>query len=234
VRRLRVAAAAALTLLALATTACSGDSEGPQDEPASAAEVMAAAKERLDGAVGIRMTLTSTGIPETISALTGGTGVLTHAPAFEGELTVQTLGMTPRVPVVAVDGVVHAQLPFTTGFQAIDPAAYGAPDPAQLADPDTGLSSMLTATTDVEAGESVRGGEGNKEVLTTYTGTLPGSKAASLVPSVTGDVAATYTINEDAEVSTVELTGDFYGTGGTETYTITIDAYDVEQEITAP
>ena len=34
------------------------------------------------------------------------------------------------MPVVAVDGKVYAQLPLTTGYQDIDPAEYGAPDPA--------------------------------------------------------------------------------------------------------
>ena len=49
-----------------------------------------------------------------------------------------------RRRVVAVDGKVYAKLPLTPSSPTIDPADYGAPDPAELIDPDGGLSSLLT------------------------------------------------------------------------------------------
>ncbi len=85
-------------------------------------------------------------------------------------------GITADADVVALDGEVYAKLPFTSKFVVIDPADYGAPDPADLMDPDGGLSSLLTAAQDVQAGKQVREG---KVVLTSYTGTVPGKDVAA-------------------------------------------------------
>ena len=127
-------------------------------------------------------------------------GVGTHAPAFEGTITVVLAGQAFEVPVVAVDDTVYAQLPLTVGWQDIDPAEYGAPDPAQLMSPDAGFSSLLPETTDVEEGESVRGGEDNSEVLTEYTGTVSGDVVKNIIPTASGDFDATYTITDDGEL----------------------------------
>ena len=70
--------------------------------------------------------------------------------------------------------------PLTSGWQDIDPAEYGAPDPAQLMNPDHGFSSLLAETTDATKGDSVRGGKDNSEVLTEYSGQISGEAAASL------------------------------------------------------
>ena len=229
----RLACAALAGLLpALALTACTGDdTDKPTRTPG---QVLAAAKEKLDDASGVRLSLDSEGLPEDQDALVSATGVLTHAPAFDGQIVVQYAGFAPEVPIVAVDGKVFAQLPLTTGWQEIDPAEYGAPDPAALIDPETGLSSFLTATTGVEKGKSVRGGSDNSEVLTSYRGSLPAQTAAVIVPGVAGDVDATYTITDDGELRTAELTGDFYGTGASTTYTLTVEDYGITKEITAP
>ncbi len=160
--------------------------------------------------------------------------MLTHQPAFDGKIVVQLAGLKPEVPVVAVNGKVYAQLPLTTGWQEINPADYGAPDPAALMSPNGGLSSMLTATTNVKKGDTVRGGVGNKEVLTSYEGTLPASAAKVILPQVTGDVDATYTLTDDHELRQAVLTGDFYDTGTDETYTVTVDHYGTQKDITAP
>ena len=77
--------------------------------------------------------------PTASPALKAADGVGTHAPAFEGTLTVVLAGTAFDVPVVAVDGTVYAQLPLTPGWSDVDPADYGAPDPAQLMSPDAGL-----------------------------------------------------------------------------------------------
>jgi lipoprotein LprG len=216
---------------------CSGGGDDDKATAASPTEVLAQAKRSLDTTSGVQLGLTSKDVPGSSNALLSARGVLTRAPAFDGTIVVQIAGLKPEVPVVAVGGKVYAQLPLTTGWQDIDPADYGAPDPAALMSPDQGLSSMLTSTTGVRKGDSVRGGEGNKEVLTEYSGTLPASSAAVVVPTVKGTVAATYTIadaSEGARLRSAVLTGDFYGTGTDETYTVTVDRYDVEKDITAP
>ncbi|WP_051217733.1 LppX_LprAFG lipoprotein [Nocardioides insulae] len=214
-----------------ALAACSGGSDTPEADPD---EVLADAKATLDDTSGVRIELTSSDLPEDVTGLIAAEGALTRAPAFEGEIVVRAMGFEPRVPVVAVDAAVFAQLPLTQGWQKIDPGEYGAPDPAALIAADGGLSDLLIETTGVEAGESVRGGADNTEVLTTYSGTVPADAIATVFPSTSGEVEATYTITEDGELRTAELTGDFYGSDAAITYTVTLDDYGLEQEISAP
>jgi len=229
-RRTVLAAVAAMVLLA-GCTGSSDDDKSPEQTPEQA---LAAAKRTLDETSGVHVVLASKDVDPAIPGLLSGSGTLTNAPAFQGKIVVQVPGLKPEVPVVSVDGKVYAQLPLTTGWQEIDPTDYGAPDPAALMSHDRGLSSMLTATTGVTKGDTVRGGEGNKEVLTSYAGTLPASAAKVIVPSVTGDVAATYTLTDDDELREAVLRGDFYGTGASETYTVTVDDYGIRQDIKAP
>ena len=103
------------------------------------------------------------------------TGIGTHAPAFEGTINVVLSGQAVDVPVIAVDGKVYAKLPLTPGLARIDPADYGAPDPAQLIDRRRGLLRAARQPTEPSrTGDSVRGGADNNEILTDYTGTIPG------------------------------------------------------------
>src|SRR5690606_28195432 len=81
------------------------------------------------------------------------------------------------LPVVAVDGKVHVKFGL---WQTVDPAQYNAPDPAALMDPDTGLSTLLTVVTGLDKGKEEREG---KSVVTTYTGTVPGTSVAALIPT---------------------------------------------------
>jgi lipoprotein LprG len=229
-RRTVLAAVAAALLL----TGCSGSEKSDAKGGETPEQVLAAAKKTLDNTSGVQLNLESKDVDPATLGLLSAEGVLTNAPAFEGKIVVQLAGLKPEVPVIAVGGKVYAQLPLTSGWQEIDPAAYGAPDPAELMSPDRGLSSMLTATTGVTKGDSVRGGAGNKEVLTSYSGTLPASSAKVILPSVSGDVDATYTVTSDDELRQAVLTGDFYGTGKTETYTVTVDGYGTEKDIKAP
>ncbi|GAB7003849.1 hypothetical protein JCM18899A_13210 [Nocardioides sp. AN3] len=229
-RTVLVAAAAALLLLA----GCTGKDGAHKAAAETPEQALAAAKKTLDDTSGVDFTLESKGVGASSNALLSADGVLTHQPAFDGKIVVQLAGLKPEVPVVAVNGKVYAQLPLTTGWQEINPADYGAPDPAALMSPNGGLSSMLTATTNVKKGDTVRGGVGNKEVLTSYEGTLPASAAKVILPQVTGDVDATYTLTDDHELRQAVLTGDFYDTGTDETYTVTVDHYGTQKDITAP
>lgn len=226
--------AAPLVAGLLLLTGCTGDS-GAKEPSRSPEQALAAAKQVLDATKGVQLTLRSQDVPDSINGLLSAQGVLTDAPAFDGKIVVQLAGLKPEVPVVSVGGTVYAQLPLTnTGWQAIDPGDYGAPDPATLLSPDTGIPAMLTATTGVKRGDSVRGGEGNKEVLTSYSGTLPASAAKALLATVTGDVTATYTLTSDDELRSAVLKGDFYGSGQTETYTVDLVGYGTTRDITKP
>lgn len=231
-----LAALAASGLLALGgLSACSSDDSTPADDAPSVEEVLAEAKSTLDETSGVQVSLVTDDLPEGVEGLLGAEGVGTPDPAaFDGVITVRFAGFEPEVPVVGVDDVVYAQVPLTTGWSQIDPAEYGAPDPAGLLGSEGGFSSLLTSTEDVEVGEQVRGGTDNRDVLTTYTGTVSGEVAATIIPSAEGDFEASYSISDDGELRSMVLTGAFYGDGESMTYTIDFDDYGSSPQITAP
>ena len=115
----------------------------------------------------------------------------------------------------------------------MNPADYGAPDPAQLMDPDTGLSAWLTAATGIEEGDRVRDGE---LVLSSYTGSLPGKVVDASIPSADekAEFPATFRIDGDGLLRSVEVSGPFYGPKGTVDYTVSVDDYGTDQDIRKP
>ena len=218
-----------LVPLLLALVACSGSGE-PEASPQ---ERLAAAKTVLDETPGLTLAIEADQLPPGVNGLSSGEGVATHDPAFEGTLEVTASGLKAKVAVVAVDGVVWAQLPFRQDFVEIDPADYGAPDPAELMATEGGLSSLLTEAEGVEEGEQTRDGEA---VLTTYTGTVPGESVASLLPSAEpgADFDAVFSLDDEDRLTRVELTGPFYPDADDVTYTVGLTDYGTEQEIVAP
>jgi lipoprotein LprG len=232
-RRARGAAslAALAALAALTLAACSdGGTEGSEETPE---DVLAAAKVALDETSGVTLSLTTEKLPEDVDGVLEATGVATRAPAFEGDLVVLVNGLEVDVPVVSVDSTVYARLPFTRSFAEVNPADYGAPDPARLMDPESGLSTWLTAATGVEEGDRVRDGE---VVLSSYTGTLPGRVVDASIPSADEDATfpATFRIDEDGRLRSVDVSGPFYGPDGTVDYTVSVDDYGTDQDISAP
>ena len=220
------------TLLAL--SACSGE-DGQAADEATPEEVMTEAKATLDDTSGVSITLAAEDLPKGVTAIRRAEGVGTHDPAFDGTLTVVLSGTDFDVPVVAVDGKVYAQIPLTPGWSDVNPREYGAPDPAQLMSTDDGLSTLLAETTGLTAGESVRGGEDNREVLTEYTGgTVPGDVVDGVIPSASGDFEAAYTVTDGGELRTTRLTGVFYPDTEPMTYTIDFADYGSSPDITAP
>ncbi len=220
-------AALALTVL----SACSGGGDSPKGETPE--DVLAHAKTQLDETSGVSIEISTPGLPSGVSGLTSATGVGTHAPAFEGDITVSMSGVNADVPVIAVGGKVYAILPFTRDYDEIDPSAYQAPDPAALMNTTDGLSDLLGRATGVEEGEKVRDGSA---VLTSYTATVPGSVVSTIIPSAQQDAgfAAEFTIDDDGRLVEATMTGPFYPATDEVTYSVRFVEYDVEQEITAP
>jgi lipoprotein LprG len=216
----------------VALTGCSGDDSSAADR--SPAQVLAAARRTLDRTSGVEIGLRTDDLPDGVTGVESAAGVGTHAPAFDGKITVVLKGQAFEVPVVAVDDKVWVQLPLTVGWQDIDPAEYGAPDPAALMDPDGGLSTLLSETTGLERGDSVRGGEDNKEVLTEYSGTVGEDAVSAIIPTASGDFDATYTVSDDDVLRSAELTGVFYPDTDPMTYDVTFDHYGTDKDITAP
>ena len=216
----------------LLVSGCSKGSDG-SSTGASPRKALAAAKKNLDDTSGVQIGLATPKLPAGVNGLLKADGIATHAPAFQGVIKIAASGVTADASVVAVDQVVYAKLPFTTQYVTINPADYGAPDPAALLDPQAGLSSLLTSATDVQAGGQVRQG---KEVLRTYDAKVPGKAVAAVIPSADANATfdATFTVDDQDRLTKAVLTGPFYPKGGDVTYTITFDHYGTTKNITAP
>src|SRR3954453_4429283 len=227
-RRLTTLLAAALAIGGL-LAGCGGKLSDV--DPATA---MKTAQQKLEDTIGLTLSLTTDDLPDGVQGVSSATGTLTDAPAFDGSLGVTLSAGSFSVPVKAVDGKVYAQIPLTPGFSTVDPADYGAPDPAQLLTADQGIPAILAATTDLKQGDDVRGGTDNKEVLTTYTGSVSASAVSHLIPGASGDFAATYGVTDDGELRQASLTGVFYPGKPAMTYTLLLTDYGTSKDITAP
>ncbi|HET6167859.1 MAG TPA: LppX_LprAFG lipoprotein [Marmoricola sp.] len=225
------AALLALTIGPLGVLAGCGGSNAPA-KGGSARDVLAAAKKNFDDAASVHLKLTTDSKPSS-DAVLGADGTLTHQPAFKGEVTVQLSGFNADVPIVSVDGKVYAKLPLTPKYATIDPSEYSAPDPADFADTDKGISGLLLEMTDLTKDGTERAG---KQVLTRYSGTLDGSLVAPIIPSASPSDSydATVGIDQHDRIVTLDVTGDFFSGGGDETYRIEFSDYDKSVKITAP
>jgi lipoprotein LprG len=142
-------------------------------------------------------------------------------------------GLTATVPITSVDGKVYAKLPLSTGYATIKPSEYGAPDPADFVDPDHGLSSLLTQLEGLEKGKQSRSGD---QILTTYSGTLPGASVKRIIPSASSKETYETEIGVDQKgyARTVQVTGTFFSAGDDVTYDVKFSGYDKGVEISAP
>lgn len=211
--------------LLVSLTGCQG-SDAPAGK--SPAERLAEAKQSFDAAEYIEFTLASDDLPTGIDGLLSAKGTGTHSPAFDGEVQVQT-DFNITAPLIAVDGDVYVKLPFSS-WSTIDPAVYGAPDPAQLLADDGGISSLFTATESLAVGGEKRDAEA---VLTNVEGTIPGAAVSHVFPSSgAGDFDVTYTLTDENVIDSVEITGPFYHGSEDVTYSIDLnldgDAVDIE------
>lgn len=226
---LATCAAASVLLL----PACSGDEAKPAGETPQ--DVLAAAAERIDETSGIELSLSSAGLPQQGNQLIGGEGTAVKPDAFEGTLEVKAFGIAADVEIIATDGTVWAKHPLVfPEFTKVDPATLGFPDPGALLAAEGGVSDLLAGTAELEEGESIRGGEDNKEVLTEYTGVLTSEQIKEVLGMGTGDFQVRYEIDSDGYLRTVEVTGEFYAGEAPATYTVDLEEYDVTKEITAP
>lgn len=190
----------------VALPACSGDDGGPDRDPQQRLE---SARKVIDRAASIELSMRTDELPSDVEGIVSAEGVGTHAPAFDGDAEVHAFGMTGDVPVVAVGGDVYVKLPFKSDYETFDLEEYQAPDPAELLDPDDGVTSMITSLEGVEAGETELAGESE---VTPVEGTLPGSEVAKLFPSVddSDEFDVTFRLDEDDVLRDASITGPFY------------------------
>jgi lipoprotein LprG len=222
-----IAGIAALTLVG-----CSSGGEAPAKE-GTPTEQLAAARTNLEKSPAVTFTLDATGLPSKAVGVSAakGTGVFTP-PSFKGTLNATIAGVTGTVDVIAVEQDTYMKF-FTPGYNKIDPATYGAPNPAQLFNKETGITSLIGKTTSLAKASQVRDGS---EVLTSFTGTVPGAAVADLF--VIGDRAGTFDVTygvtqEGKELRTVLLKGPFYS-GSTSTYSLRLKSLAQPVAITRP
>jgi lipoprotein LprG len=210
---------------------CSDDSSSDAT-PQELQDRLAAAKTLLDDAASIEFSLEADELPDGVTGLLEAEGVGTPDPAFEGSVSVSAMGGV-NADVVAVGDEVYAKVSFSPAFTPVDPSDLGAPNPATLFDAETGVSSFLTSTDDVEAGDESRDGE---VVLTTVSGTLPGDIVQRLIPTAdeSADFDIEYRLTDDDSLHDAVMTGPFYGDAGDVTYTMALTASDEPVEIETP
>lgn len=230
--RRSVALVGVVLSLLLPVTACGGGgSDSTKGE--STHDVLALAKKKFDASRSVHLALATDSKPTSGDAVLGAEGTLTHQPAFEGKVTVVLSGFKADVPVVAVDDKVYAKLPLTPKYVTIDPSEYGAPNPAEFADPDSGISGLLLQLDGAHKTGQKRDGS---TVLTTYSGTLTGELVQPIIPSASksGSYRTTVGIDGDGRIITLQVTGDFFAGGGDVTYDITFSDYGKKVEVEAP
>ncbi|TYL45085.1 LppX_LprAFG lipoprotein [Nocardioides sp. BGMRC 2183] len=235
VRRLALAVAVP-AVASLVLSGCTGGGDEQESDDQTPEDVLAEAKTLLDETSGITLRMSTPDDPGT-DYLSEATGTIVADPAaFKGQISGRVAGFPGSdIGVVSVDGSVYIDVPLQGWTDEYAPADFCAPDPATLLDPDSGVSSILTAAEDVEAGEAQRNEDDASVVITPYTGTVPGGSMRTILPCAADeDVEATFEVDDDGYLRTVEMTGSFFESADPITYTIAIEEYDVSEEITAP
>ncbi|GAA1942650.1 LppX_LprAFG lipoprotein [Nocardioides marmoribigeumensis] len=226
-RRRLLAATTLVLVVPLALSACTGGSDkGTTTGPQAGDGPLAAAQQKLLDTSGVDLTLTASKLPRGVDGVRRLSGTLTAAPAFKGKVGVRVNDLTATLPMVAVDGAVYAQLPFTDSYAEIDPAAYGAPDPAELLDPEHGLAGWLGETQGPQKSDDGK----------VVTGTIPGQVVAGAVPSAAagGTFQAEWHLDGDGLLEDATITGPFYGKAKDVTYALDLGEYDLSPDITDP
>ncbi len=220
----RLAGATLALVVPLTLSACFGSGAEEKDDGVGDGPLAAAQRKLLETS-GVDLTLTAERLPRGVDGVRRLTGTLTAAPAFEGKVGVRVNDLTATLPMVAVDGAVYAQLPYTESYAEVDPAAYGSPDPAELLDPDHGLAGWLGST---------RGAERSDDGAV-VTGTVPGRVVAGAIPSAAADgtFRATWSLDGDGLLEDATITGPFYGEAEV-TYALDLGEYDLSPDITDP
>src|SRR5690606_4362914 len=209
-------------------TGCSGAAGAdPQEQ-------LAEAQATIESAEAITISLTSTDVPTNVDGVQAatGTGVIDgDLIKFEGEFQGRVAGMAATVAILAIGDDTYMKL-FTPDYEPVDLATLGVPNPTIFFAPDTGIASLIEATTNIRHGEQVREGE---DILTQIAGTLDGEHVHNLLrigqPGQSFQV--TYGLTDDNELRSAVLVGEFWE-GTTSTYTLLLSDYGKVVPIEAP
>jgi lipoprotein LprG len=201
--------------------------------PADPTALLHQAKMLVDAAHSVHFQLTSSGAQGSGPVITGGSGDLVRPDSFRGLLNVTLSGFAVDVNVVSTGGSFLVKLPTDTSYLSANPADYGFADPAQLLDPQHGVSGLLLLCQSTTLSSDDRY---NGEELHEVGCMLPGNAVATLLTSAdpSQSVAATFGVTTTNELRKVVLNGPFYSASKHSTFTLVIDKYGEHVSITAP
>lgn len=199
-----------------------------------AGQLLRDAKHSVDSATSLHFTLTSADVTGTGPLITGGQGDARRPNGFSGSFDVVAAGFHLTVRVVSAGGVFYAQTPLGLGYTRTDPSAYGFGDPAQLLDPNHGLSTLLTACSGavVRSSDRLAG-----ELLDEVGCTMPGSEVKRLLTSAdpSQPVQATVGVDDSThQLRRVVMVGPFFSKTQQSTMTLVVDMYGENVTITPP
>jgi lipoprotein LprG len=200
---------------------------------ASAPVLLQNAKRTADAAPSLHFKLTSRDVSLNSTNITGGEGDLVRPDSLAGTFSVAVNGFVATVKVAAKNGVFEAELPFSTHYSRTNPANFGLQDPAQLFNPQTGLTKLLTLADHPTLGAQERL---NGELLDTVTYQIPGASIPVLPDAnPTQPVTMTVAINpSNYQMRAVTLVGPLTSATANSTYTLTLTNYDEHVTITLP
>jgi lipoprotein LprG len=191
------------------------------------------AKATVDAAPSVRFSVTSQNVTGTGTSITAGQGDLARPDSLQGSFTVSIKGFNTTVKVVSKGGVFEAQLPFQSKYTKTNPASIGLTDPAQLLDPNHGLSNLLTIDTGARSsGQERIGGE----LLDKVTAMVPGS-SIPVIPDANPaqPVTLVAAVNpKTSQVRQISLTGPFTSENANTTFVVTLTNYGEAVTITLP
>ncbi|MGH7686653.1 MAG: LppX_LprAFG lipoprotein [Candidatus Dormibacteria bacterium] len=193
------------------------------------------AKSLLDAASSAHFMLSSSGARSDSSVtLLGGTGDIQRPDGFSGTLTIVISGFTTTVDAASTHGTFYIRNPLDNQFETADPTQYGFADPAKLMAPTTGLSSLLLKCSDVsEQGDDRLAGQ----LLHELSCSLPGSAVQALLTDAAPDQTVSAKVGvvaDSGELRRVVLTGPFYSSSTSTTFTLVVDNYGENVTITPP
>lgn len=213
----------------VAVTGC-GSSSAPH---LSASVLLQKAKVTADSSSSVHFVLTSSNVSLDSTNITGGSGDLARPSSLRGTFSVALSGFTANVKVVSVGDVFEAELPFSNRYEKTDPANFGLTNPAELLDPNHGLTNLLALAQNPQSGPSVRIGG---ELLDTVTYTVPGT-AIPVLPDANPSkpVELTVAINpSNYELRSVTLVGPLTSATSNSTFVVTLTNYNEHVTITLP
>jgi hypothetical protein len=220
----------AAAIAALVASACGGGSSTPKADPQT---LLRRAKAAIDAAPSVHFTVTSQNVTGNGTNITAGQGDLARPDSLQGSFSVSIKGFNAAVKVVSKGGVFVAELPFQSKYAKADPASLGLTDPAQLLDPNRGLSNLLTIGTGAQSSgqERIAG-----ELLDKVTSTVPGSSIPVIPDNNPGQpVTLVAAINpKTSQVRQISLTGPFTSATTNSTFVVTLTNYGEGVTITLP